>query len=75
MALVTRKTITTAQAIHQLNRLDDEQLGAYLREYINESEHNNWDGWENYEKHVARKVIKDMAIGSIIFEQLVEAGV
>jgi len=64
MSTSNKSIMPTGEALRTFQSMTDEELGGYLREYIIESDHNNWDGWSNREKSTCRKVIRDMAIGA-----------
>jgi hypothetical protein len=63
MSTSNKSVMPTGEALRTFQSLTDEELGRYIREYIIESDHNDWDGWSPREKSICRKVVRDMAIG------------
>lgn len=50
IAHAKEKTMTQAavsRAFKKLHSIPNEQLGKLLKEYVEESQHNSWDGWES----------------------------
>jgi hypothetical protein len=41
--------------------LSNEQLGALLKEYVEESAHSSWEGYENYQVRAIYEMFVDMA--------------
>lgn len=49
------------RAFAKLQSIPNEQLGKLLKEYVEESQHNSWDGWESRDLVGAFALLSDFA--------------
>lgn len=47
-------------AVRNLNRIDNATLGLALKQYIQDANHNNWDAFNDTERHGAQVLIEDL---------------
>lgn len=62
-----RKTMSDTNEVFSnfeqyISKLSDEQLGALVREYLLESNHNSWDAWESHHEVVIAELLADIKI-------------